>query len=174
MNASGQLQEKIARETDVGACSGGGSIYLINGSDPTLALYAASALLFYTPEKAHAEHFRVLSMAPQRQRLSRVTPDAVELVVLGRRSTSNPFEDLFRGESDPLPLQAEVHTGELGVRVEAAEKNLFTRARFTIAGGIDPSKHCLLAWRNQRLQSLPWPSVGESIEIDHQPGPLGL
>ena len=174
MNASGRMQEKIAREADVGPCSGGGSIYLINGSDPTLALYAASSLLFYTPEKAKAEHFRVLSMAPQPQRLSRVAPDAVELVVPGTRSTENPFENLFRGAADPWLPQAEVHTGELGVRVEAAQGNLFTRARFTIAGGIDPGKHCLLAWRNQRLESVPWPGMGESIEIAHQPGPLGL
>jgi hypothetical protein len=174
MQASGLLQEKIARETDVGACSGGGSLYFINGSDPTLAMYAASALLFYTPEKAHADHFRVLSMAPQPQRLSRVAPDTVELLVLGPRSTSNPFEDLFRGEGVPWPPQAEVRAGELGVRVEAAENNLFTRARFTIAGGIDPSKHCLLAWRNQRLESVPWPEVGSSITVEHEPGPLGL
>jgi hypothetical protein len=174
MNASALAQERIAREADVGACSDGGSLYLINGSDPTLTLYAASALLFYTPEKAKAEHLRVLSMAPQPQRLSRVAPDAVELEVLGTRSTQNPFEELFRGNGRPLQLQAELHTGELGVRVEGAEDNRFTRARFTIAGGIDPSKHCLLAWRNQRLENVPWPALGSSIEIAHERGPLGL
>jgi hypothetical protein len=174
MKASGETQEKIAREADVGNCGRAGSIYLVNGSDPTLTLYAAAALLFYTPEKAQAEHFRVLSMAPQRQRLSRVAADAVELEVVGARSTSNPFEELFRGKGRALPLQTELRTGELGVRVEAANDHLFTRARFVIAGGIDPSQHCLLAWRNQRLETLPWPALGENIEIAHEPGPLGL
>jgi hypothetical protein len=113
-------------------------------------------------------------MAPQPQRLSRVAPDAVELEVLGPRSTNNPFENLFRGKGRPLPLQTELRMGELGVHVDATDDNLFTRAHFQIAGGIDPSRHCLLAWRNQRLENLAWPDVGSSIEIAHERGPLGL
>ena len=173
-NVTAKGLEKVARDADVGACRDGGSIYLANGSDPTLTLYAAAALLFYTPEKAGAARFRVLSMAPQAQRLSRVGPDSVELEVLGEPRALNPFENLFRGADRPLPLETDLPLAELSARVEQAQGNLFTRVRFRFAGGIDPSKHCLLVWRDQRLQNVPWPSEGAPLEIAHERGPMGL
>jgi hypothetical protein len=173
-NASADALEGIAREADVGACQRGGSIYVANGSDPTLTLYGAAALIFYTPEKAGAEHFRVLSMAPQAQRLSRLSPESVELEVLGEPRQLNPFENLFRGANSPLPLQTDLHLGELTARVEQANANLFTRVRFEFTGGIDPSKHCLLVWRDKRLQNVAWPTAGAPLEIAHERGLMGL
>jgi hypothetical protein len=137
-------------------------------------IMAAAALIFYTPEKAGAERFRVLSMAPQAQRLSRVSPDSVELEVLGEPRQLNPFENLFRGANSPLPLQTDLHLGELTARVEQANVNLFTRARFEFTGGIDPGKHCLLVWRDKRLQNVAWPIEGTPLEILHERGPMGL
>lgn len=173
-NASAATLEKIARQADVGACSAGGTVYLANGADPTLMLYAAAAMLYYAPEKSHFDHFRVLSMAPQPQRLSRLSPSTLEVEVLGDRREHNAFELLFRSQSHPLPLQTELRRGELGVRVEQAQGHLFTRARFELAGGINPETQCLVAWRNQRLENVPWPTEGAPLVLPHEVGPMGL
>ncbi|HWO09001.1 MAG TPA: hypothetical protein VNN80_05960 [Polyangiaceae bacterium] len=171
---SGRTQERLAREADVGACAHGGSLYLVNGSDPTLALYAAAALLFYTPEKAGAERLRVLSMAPQPQRLTRPAPGALLLEVLGDTRRSTPFEQLFRGPDQPLEPGLRVALPELDVRVEATRAGLFTRARFERAAGFDAASTCLLVWRNGRLEHERLPAVGASVMVEHQPGPMGL
>lgn len=168
--ASGETQKKLALEADVGACARGGSLYLVNGSDPTLTLYAPAALLFYTPEKAGAERFRVLSMAPAEQRLTRTAPDTLELEVLGVERPSNPFERLFR--SAPLEPGLRVVLPELTVSVEAVRSGLLTRARFEQTDQFTAT--CLLVWRNGRLEGEPVPGTGESLVVQHQAGPMGL
>jgi hypothetical protein len=167
-------QERVAREADVGACAHGGTLYLINGSDPTLALYAAPILRFHTPEKAGADHLHVLSMAPQRQRLTRVTADTLELSVLEAPRRTNAFEQLFRASDDPLLPGTSIPIAQLGVHVDEASAGVFTRAHFQAPRDLDPTRDCLLAWRNQRLENVPLPRIGESVEIEHEVGPMGL
>jgi hypothetical protein len=171
---SGLDQERVAREADVGACAHGGTLYLINGSDPTLALYAAVALRFHTPEKAGAEHLHVLSMAPQRQRLTRSADDTLELSVIEAPRASNAFEQLFRASDNPLVPGTLIPIDRLAVHVDESSGGLFTRARFQVPRDLDPTRDCLLAWRNQRLENVPLPRIGESIEIGHEIGPMGL
>jgi hypothetical protein len=170
----GDQQQQIAREADVGACASGGSLYLVNGSDPNLTLYAAAALLFYTPEKAGAERLRVLSMAPQAQRLTRTAPGVLRLDVLDPPRRSNPFEQLFRGPEHPLRAGQRVQLAELAVQVDEASDGAFTRASFSFPGTLDSRRSCLLIWRHGQLENLPLPGVGESVRIEHEPGPMGL
>lgn len=172
MKAS-QTQRQLAEGAELGACTHGGSVYLVNGSDPTLTLYAAAALLFYTPEKAGAERWRVLSMAPQAQRLSRIAPDALELEVSGARQ-SHVFEQLFRASNHPLRAGGSVDLGEVTARVDAVSDGLFTRARFAFDGPLEPSRSCLIVWKGGKLQHLPTPALGQTVHIDHEPGPMGL
>lgn len=169
-----EAQKQIALTADIGSCSSGGALYLINGSDPTLTLSAGPALFFYTPQKANAEHLRVLSMAPQRLRLSRVAPRVLELEVLELPRQSNQFEHLFRAPSHPLQVGQSVDLGELKVQVDAMGGGLFTRARLEFDSDLDHSRSCLMVWKNGRLESIPVPRQGESVSIEHEPGPLGL
>jgi hypothetical protein len=171
---TGEQQQEIAREADVGACARGGSLYLVNGSDPNLTLYAAAALLFYTPEKAGAERLRVLSMAPQPQLLTRTAPGVLQLHVLEPPRRKNPFEQLFRGPEHPLLAGQRVQLAELAVQVDEATEGAFTRASFTFPGALDNTRSCLLVWRHGRLENLALPGVGESVRIEHEPGPMGL
>lgn len=175
MRRSSETQQRLAQEADLGSCAEGGSLYLLNGSDPTLTLYAGAALLFYTPEKAAFERLRVLSMAPHPQRLTRTAADVVQLEVLGLPRRHNAFEHLFRAPSHPLEAGLSLQLGELGVNVDAvSETGLFTSARFRVAGGLDGPSRCLLVWRGGRLESVPWPALDESLHIEHTPGPMGL
>lgn len=172
MKAS-QAQQRIAKDADVGTCTDGGSVYLVNGSDPTLTLYAAAALLFYTPEKAGAERLRVLSMAPQPQRLSRVAPGVLELETLGARQ-SHAFEQLFRDVEHPLREGESIDLGELAVHVEATSGGLFTRARFNFDGDLERLRSCLIVWTGGKLESIPVPALGRAVRVEHEPGPMGL
>jgi hypothetical protein len=175
MGRAGREQERLAQEANLGACAAGGSLYLVNGSDPTLTLYAGAALLFYTPDKARFERLRVLSMAPQAQLLTRTAPDAVRLDVLDLPRQSNAFEWLFRAPGRPLLPGLSLSLGELTVDVDAVnEEGLFTGARFNFTGGLDGPSRCLLVWRDGRLESVPWPALGESLRVEHAAGPMGL
>jgi hypothetical protein len=169
-----EKQKRLAVDTDLGACAQGGSAYLINGSDPTLTLYAGAALLFYTPDKAKLDHLRVLSMAPQPQLLTRTARDAVRLDVLDMPRQHNPFERLFRAAKAPLLPGQSLKYGDLAVDIDGVSEGLFTSVRFRIDGGLDPARHCLLVWRDGRLENVAWPPLGESLRVEHQLGPMGL
>jgi len=172
----GQLagdQRRLAEQTDVGACAQGGSLYLLTGADPTLALYAAGALSFYTPSNAGAERLRVLSMAPQAVALSRPEPRVLAIEVLEPSRRDNPFERLYRPANAPLLTGARVELPELSVQVEQAEAGLFQRARFEFRE-LTSDTACLLAWKGGRLESVALPAVGESVTLAHEPGPMGL
>jgi hypothetical protein len=170
--ANVETQKKLALDADVGACARGGSLYLVNGSDPTLTLYAPAALLFYTPEKAGAERFRVLSMAPAQQKLTRTAPDTLLLEVLGSERPTTPFEELFRGPGSPLATGQQVTLPEVTVTVEATSGPLFTRTSFRQPSNFEHT--CLLVWRNGRLENEPVPALGSSLVVQHQAGPMGL
>jgi hypothetical protein len=171
----GDVERRLAEQADVGPCNRGGSIYLVNGADPTLTLYAAAAVLFYTPDQAHAERWRVLSMAPQAQRLIRTSPSALELEVLGTPRQKTPFEPLFRRLDRPLRVGQNVQLPELTATVlSSAEDGLFTRVRFQFLADLDPARDCLLAWHGGKLNFVPLPEPGASVRIEHEPGPMGL
>jgi hypothetical protein len=167
-------QQRLAEEADLGACGERGSLYLLTGADPTLALYTAAALRFYTPGKAGAERLRVLNMAPQALRLDRLGPSRLVLEVLERPRRDNPFERLYRPEGDPLLTGAHLELPEVAVQVEAAERGVFDRARFDFRRELESMPACLLAWKGGRLSALPMPKVGESVTLAHELGPMGL
>ena len=167
-------QRQVALRADVGECARGGSLYLLSGSDPSLALFGLSALRFYAPRKAGAERFRVLSMAPEPQVLTRLARRTLQLQVLGGPRQPSAFERLFRTERHPLEVGGNVDLPELSVRVEGASQGLFTRASFEFTPSPAGPPECFVVWRDRRLQPLPLPRVGHSVRIAHEPGPVGL
>jgi hypothetical protein len=167
-------QRELASNAEVGVCEGRGFTYLLTAADPILALSAAASLIFYTPEKAHFERFRVLSMATQAQQLRRVASNAFELQVLDFPRRSNAFESLFRAPGAPLLAGQTFRTGELTSVVLEASGGVFTKARFELSLSLEAAPVCLLVWKNGRLSQLPLPAVGESRNIPHEPGPMGM
>jgi hypothetical protein len=113
-------------------------------------------------------------MAPQPHRLSRTAPGVLALEVLDPPRRDNPFERLFRSEKHPLRADQSVRLSEVAVHVDAAQAGLFTRARFEFESDLDATRSCFLVWKNAQLQHLPLPRVGQSVHVDHEPGPLGL
>lgn len=167
-------QQRLAEQADMGSCATGGSAYLLTGADPSLAIYAAAALSFYTPHKAGAERLRVLAMVPQRLELGRPEPSVLTLDVLDLPRRNNLFEDLYRPADEPLRTGDSVVFEDLTVRVEQAEAGVFQRARFEFRRDLDGPGSCLLVRRRGRLETLPPPQVGESVTLAHEPGVMGL
>jgi hypothetical protein len=167
-------QQRLAEQADLGSCANGGSAYLLTGADPSLALYAPAALIFYTPGKAGAERWRVLAMVPQRLELGRPTPGVLTLEVLDPPRRDNPFERLYRPADEPLLSGDSVPLPEMTVQIERADAGVFQRARFEFQQDLDRPGSCLLVWRDGRLKALPPPRVGESVTLAHEPGPMGL
>jgi hypothetical protein len=167
----GAAERTLARTADLGACSRRGYVYILTGSDPGVSLYAAGAIAFYAPEKVADRRFRVLSMAPNPERLVRTGPSSFELQVLPPRR-ANLFEELFRPSSAPLRTGDRVRAGELTVELLEVTNGLFERARFEVDGGLDAA--CALTLHGGELKVLPWPDANGSVLIPHQPGPMDL
>ncbi|MET0413375.1 MAG: hypothetical protein ABW217_18855 [Polyangiaceae bacterium] len=171
---SANALHRMALEADVGACAERGSLQLLTGADPVIALYTAPALRFHAPEKAGADFFRVLSMAPQAQQLTRTRETGFELAVMQRPRGGNIFEQLFRDADDPLRVGQRVLLPELAVSVSETSAGLFTRIHFEQLSSLEVSAVCFMVWRAGRLQALPMPAIGQSVRIEHEPGPMGL
>lgn len=139
-----RAQRELAQRAELGRCSNQGFVYLLTSADPILALSTASAIAFYAPEKAGAERFRTLSMAPQEQRLQRVAPNAFELSMRELPRRRNAFESLYRAPDNPLRAGQRYRTEELSSLVLAADSGVFTKARFELESAADVGKVCLL------------------------------
>jgi hypothetical protein len=168
----GDREREVAEQADVGTCKDGGVLYLLTGADPALFLYLTPAVLFYTPDKTRAKRLRVLSMAPQDQRLTRVGSKTFELEVVGEPRRSTAFEWLYR--SSPLEPGQSFAAEELDARVVAAVDSLANKVRFQLDTSLDSPSVCLLQWKHGRVRPVRAPGVGQSLLVPHEPGPLGL
>ena len=167
-------EKQIAENAEVGSCSNHGYLYLLTGADPSVALYVGPALAFYAPEKAGAERFRVLSFAPHPQRLRREARNVIELEVLAKVPRRGPVEEMLRSAQHPLRPGSQIALGELRVRTLATAAATWTRARFEFQEDLDRGEVCLMAWRGDRLEAVSLPGLGETVEIAHQLGPMGM
>jgi hypothetical protein len=163
-------ERTFADLAEIDACPPDGSAFVITGSDPVNALYAAPSLRFYRPERiTRLRRVRVLSMAPNAHRLRGLGGGAFELETVGPR-TSNLFELIYR--DSPVRVGDEVHAGELSAHVLAAESGLPSKVSFRVEGGL--AHACFLAWRGGKLAHVATPEAGVSLEVPHEPGPMGM
>ncbi|MFZ5895492.1 MAG: hypothetical protein ACOY0T_30830 [Myxococcota bacterium] len=169
-----EAQRQLALEANLGTCKKSGFLYLLTAADPILALSTAPALRFHTEQQAHAEAFRVLSMAPQLQRLHRTAPNAFELEVLGAPRQRNSFEELYRAPNNPLLPGYKVRTEELTVTAKATDTGVFTRASFELPRDLESMNVCFLIWFDGKLQLLDTPSTGQSVDVPYERGPMGM
>jgi hypothetical protein len=150
------------------SCSG--LMVLIAAADPTIAMYvpATAALEGRDPGKG----LRVLSLAAADHRIENVTLSGFDLVSFRRTSTRSVWELLYRRR--PIPSGTHVTVPSLDVTVIEDFDGAPTRVRFDFGQSLDSPDLCFVEWRDGRLRSLPPPSPGRTIELPHQPGPLGF
>jgi hypothetical protein len=161
-------QHALAVTADLTRCSAGAPVFLLTGADPALSLGAGPALRFHRPDMvARHPRFTVLSMAPHDQRVERTGEHQVILDILGEPRRGTIFERLFR--DSPLAVDQGVAFEWFGARVLAAERGFETRVAFEL-----PVDACLLTLARGRLVGQPLPPVGTSVQVPHEPGPLGL
>lgn len=161
-------QRGLAQNADLSACPSHGVGLIATGSDPSLSLSGATSLAYYRPELfEQLQAIYVLSMAPHRQRVERLGTNTLELEVLDPPRIVPLFERVFR--DDPITAGYGIDTGKFGAKVMATEAGVPLRVRFKV-----PVDSCLLVWKDQRLTSVTLPDVGDSLMVDHEPGPFGL
>ena len=168
---AGRELRRVARTADVGSCADGGRIYLLTAADPALSLFLGPAVKFYTPEKAHAERLRILTVVVHDLELTRVGERAFELEVLGQPRRTHDFEQLYRARSAPLEPGQTFTAEELSVRILDASNGLYTRARFELQASLDAPSVCFVAWHDHRVQPIKMPAVGQRIVVPREEGP---
>jgi hypothetical protein len=164
-----QAERKLAREAEIEACPSGSTAYLMPGSDPTVALYGSVAVAFFEPARAARLRGIVqLSLSPRDLRLLRNTDGTFELQTLGEFRLS-PFEALYR--KAPQRVGDEARTRGLEAKVLAASDGVATRVRLRFLGG--DARACLLRWHDGALRHVSL-AQGTSLDLPHEPGPLGF
>ena len=150
------------------SCSG--LMVVIAAADPTIAMYvpATAALEGRDPGKG----LRVLSLAAADHRIENVTLSGFDLVSFRRTPTRSVWELLYRRR--PIPSGTHVTVPPLDVTVIEDFDGAPTRVRFDFGQPLDSPDLCFVEWRDGRVRSLPPPAPGRTIEIPHQPGPLGF
>jgi hypothetical protein len=168
MTQAAQKQYELAATADVTRCSEQSPLFVVTGADPSLCISGGTSLRYYRPELA-ARHpsYAVLSLAPQAQRLERVSDGRVILEVEGEPRRATMFEELFR--DSPLVPGQRVVLDHFSAQVLATERGFFTRVAFAL-----PDNACLLTIARQRLVGAPLPERGTSQTVPHEAGPLGL
>jgi hypothetical protein len=164
-----QAERKVAKEAEIEACPNGSTAYLLPGSDPTVALYGGVALAFFEPARAARLRGMVpLSLSPRDLLLRRNSDEVFELLTLGDARLS-PFEALYR--KAPMRVGDEVRTRGLQAEVLATSDGAPTRVRLRFPGG--DTQACLLRWHAGALRRVSL-APGASLELPHEPGPMGF
>jgi hypothetical protein len=174
LRAISAAEKQMAESAEVGNCSQHGYLYLLTGADLSVALFAGPALASYAPQKAGAERFRVLSFAPHPQQLRREARNVLEFEVLAKTPKRGPIQDMLRSAEHPLRPGSQIPLGELRVRTLATGGGTWTRVRLEFQEDLDPGRVCLIAWRGGRLEAVSLPDLGDTVEIPHEPGPMGM
>jgi hypothetical protein len=143
---------------------------LVAAADPAVVAFAPSAR-FMARGLHPFRSFHVVSMAPQDHRLTDVVTNGFDLHVVGPRG-HNLWEFLQReapwhaGEIDSTPLMTvqvvdTVSTGPVHLRVRLQRP-------------LDAPDLCLLQWQDGHLRRLPPLHPGDTLNLPHEPGPMGL
>jgi len=166
-----QAERQIAASAEVDGCPDDSSVYLLPGSDPTVAMYSGVALTFWEPQRAaRLRSIVALSMTARDQALAQISADTIELASIGPMpSQLSPFEAVYRQAS--ARVGDSVRTNGLTALVLAEDAGVPTRVRLHFARG--EGSFCLLHWHRgalRRLQLAP----GASLALPHEPGPMGF
>jgi hypothetical protein len=140
---------------------------LLAVADPVVSTYAPAAM---APANEILT-FRTISLAPNDHILENVTETGFDLRVVGERGP-NFWEGVHR--------DAPIRSGEVvdlpDIRIEILESgaNGPTAFRIDLRRPLDDPELCLLQWRDGGLRRLPPPSSGQTVELEHELGPMAM
>jgi hypothetical protein len=140
---------------------------LLAAADPVLNTYAPAAM---SPARTIGT-FRVISLAPNDHRLENVTHTGFDLRVIGERGP-NFWEWVHR--EVPLKTGDVVDLPDLRVEILEAGRNGPTGFRVDLRRSLDDPELCLLDWRDGAFRRVPPPAPGQTIDLEHQLGPLAM
>ena len=140
---------------------------LLAAADPVLNTYAPAAM---SPARTIGT-FRVISLAPNDHRLENVTHTGFDLRVIGERGP-NFWEWVHR--EVPLKTGDVVDLPDLRVEILEAGRNGPTGFRVDLRRSLDDPELCLLDWHDGGFRRVPPPAPGQTIDLEHQLGPLAM
>lgn len=144
------------------------------GSMEVLANAVEPVSLIYPPWVRHAEGaplpdaWRVLSITPHPQTLTRTATNAIELEVHGGAMLGDPVSALFRGLETPLQAGQVVQVKGMTVRVVEMDVWGPRKVHYTFDRPLDAQKLTALI-DGPRFRRVAFPAKGQSIEV---PGAL--
>jgi hypothetical protein len=140
---------------------------LLAAADPVVSTYAPAAMV---PEYEILT-FRTISLAPNDHRIENVTETGFDLRVVGARR-SNFWEWVHRDR--PLRAGEVIDLPDIRLEILDTGPNGPTGYRVDLRRALDDPELCLLEWRNGALRRLPPPSPGQTVELDHELGPMAM
>ncbi|UJR82922.1 hypothetical protein [Sandaracinus amylolyticus] len=170
-----EAERRLATEGDSGGCSSSGLVYLINGADGVLSVYAAPSIAYYSPEAiGPGARFRVLAPAPHDLRVERTNERTMTIASLVRPRRENVFEQVFRSQEHALHEGDTVVAEEMTVRVLEMDPEGPASFEVALDRSLDDERVCLIVWRDGALRRIAPPAIGESLTVEHEPGPMGM
>jgi hypothetical protein len=145
-----------------------GVMVLVAAADPVVATYVPVTM---TLMNRGPERLRVLSMAPNQHRIENVTRTGFDLVTEGGTRTRTVWERLYGG--GPMSSGTRVTLTSLDARVIEDRDDVPVRVRFDFGEPLDAGHLCFFVWRDGMISPLAPPRPGETIDLPHQPGPMG-
>ncbi|MDH5491117.1 MAG: hypothetical protein OEY14_04130 [Myxococcales bacterium] len=178
-----ELEQELAERAEL-ELPADASVYVLNGSDPAIGLYAGPAILFHRPEALHQAYaWRVLSVAPRPLRILRSGERELELEILPDPDDSdrNPapriptmLEEVFRSPARAMRVAERVEFRDMQAQILRVEAGFPARTRFVFAHPLEDARVWLLVWRDGQLRRLMPPALGETQLLPFERGPHGL
>ncbi|AKF04483.1 ArnT family glycosyltransferase [Sandaracinus amylolyticus] len=173
--AVAEAERRLATEGESGGCTSSGLVYLINGADAVLSVYAAPSIAYYSPQAVGPDaRFRVLASAPHDLQVERTGERTMTVASAVRPRGENIFEQVFRSHEHPLREGDTVVAEEMTIRVLEMDPEGPASFEVELDRSLDDERVCLIVWRDGALRRIAPPGVGESLTVAHEPGPMGM
>lgn len=164
------MMDSIAR-VDIDNTKAAEQVFVVPvAPDPMTALYTVIVREYHGHPRAQGWH--VLSMAQCDHQVTRTSPDAIEVELLGGEVLDELFEQLMRDPEDRFTVGEEIQHPGFSVKILALGKRGPTRMRFTFEGNLDQPPYVFLGWQVDRLVQTAPPAVGESVFVPFSRGML--
>lgn len=118
--------------------------------------------------------WNALSMAQCAHRISRPTPNRLELELIDGEILETVFERLMRNPADAFHVGERIELPKFTVEILGLGKQGPNHIAFDFPGDLDQPPYTFLGWKEDRLAKITPPAVGTSIDVPFDPGILKL
>jgi hypothetical protein len=145
-------------------------VILLTAPDPFLGIYPT--IIWAAFKRPWPTGWHVLSMAPHAHRMTRISPVALELEVIGGAMLKTEFERLMRSPDYPYKPGEEVVLKGLTVRILETSEVGPTKVRFTFDKPLEDPSLYFLVCKDRALRKATLPAVGESMMLPRTHGAI--